>query len=360
MLRKTRRRAGFTLIELLVVIAIIAILMALLLPAVQKVREAANRMICANNLHQIAIAAHNYHNDYLRLPPGYIGGANGDVSMSANHSGTLFHLLPYLEQDNVYKLIQVNINPEAPLMANSHWYNSPTTNRIGASHKIKGFYCPSDDLPSTDVTVRVYLDTAVTHFNGTPCAWFNAFIFPIDGTILGLGRTNYIGCAGSSGAGTHPTLGNFEGMLVNRGKLTLGQVTAQDGTSNTLMFGESLGGAGVGPRDRLFTWMGAGTLGTYWGLMRGNVAPPATPVDCSTGSAVFTWRRFSSRHPAGVQFAFGDGSIRIIRFGTTIQAPANIPAALTTGGGGPADWVALQQLAGRKDGLNLSTDSILD
>src|SRR5919108_5615853 len=112
MLDSTRRlRPAFTLIELLVVIAIIALLMALLLPAVQKVREAANKMLCASNLRQIGIAAHNYHNDYFKLPPGnfymrYVGGTTYDrdtFNWDAVHAGSLVALLPYMEQDNLFK-----------------------------------------------------------------------------------------------------------------------------------------------------------------------------------------------------------------------------------------------------------------
>src|SRR5262245_57590926 len=103
------RRQGFTLIELLVVIAIIAILIALLLPAIQKVREAANKMRCGNNLHQIAIATHNYHGDFDKLPPGYFGPVRahgGNTIYNANRGpwvSCLVLLLPYLEQDNVFK-----------------------------------------------------------------------------------------------------------------------------------------------------------------------------------------------------------------------------------------------------------------
>jgi prepilin-type N-terminal cleavage/methylation domain-containing protein len=141
------RRRGFTLIELLVVIAIIAILIALLLPAVQKVRESANRMKCTNNLKQLGLAAHNYHDVHKHLPPGvgyYPTPANGTF-------GTyFFHLLPYLEQDNLYcAALGTVVFPDGPRMV---YY--PGNNAV-YSRAVSVFLCPSDPSIDADGVVTI-------------------------------------------------------------------------------------------------------------------------------------------------------------------------------------------------------------
>jgi prepilin-type N-terminal cleavage/methylation domain-containing protein len=351
-----RRRGGFTLIELLVVIAIIAILMALLLPAVQKVREAANKMLCASNLRQIGIAAHNYHNDYNKLPPGSIGvvPATGPFSWAALHAGSLTCLLPYMEQDNVLKQLwdpapsawttisgsPMNLNPTdlrgmpggIPSSGRQGWYTVSPQNLTWSQTKMKMFKCPSDTVDE-----NVNLGVFITSHVADTLLFTGGYYGNPTGNLMG--RTSYTAVNGCFGNVSDAFYGQWAGMMFNRSTVTLGQVTATDGTSNTLMFGEGIGDVGVGARNFAWGWLGWGHCPTAWGLGRGNL--PATDPAASQ------WYRFSSRHAAVVQFCFGDVSTRGVRFGatTTFFSP---------------DWYILAQLSGRKDGFNNDTASILD
>jgi prepilin-type N-terminal cleavage/methylation domain-containing protein len=297
---KRRKHPAFTLIELLVVIAIIAVLIGLLLPAVQKVREAANRMSCQNNLKQLGIAAHNYQSTYGKLPPGSLGALPGRIDTAGlpgpdpefwqyQHIGHIPHLLPYVEQDNIYKQIQARWEPNFKSAAGGWWGNA--TNWTLAQTKIKNFICPSDNPHTSQTgTFVLYGPYGIGTNSGTMTAWY----FPNpDGNLLG--RTNYVASCGGLGK-VNNSWDQWEGMFISQQNKAVDTLTVMDGTSFTFLYGETLGGAETGVRDFSVGWFGAGGFPLAWGM--------PTPA---------AWYMHSSRHLGIVQFCFGDGSVRGVR-----------------------------------------------
>jgi prepilin-type N-terminal cleavage/methylation domain-containing protein/prepilin-type processing-associated H-X9-DG protein len=336
----TTRRSGFTLIELLVVVAIIGVLIALLLPAVQKVREAANRMSCTNNLHQIALAAANYESAHRSFPPGINFSPNSPANAwwtppdAGPFTGLLAYLLPYIEQNSVYAQIPTDLfNSKTTLGAWAYSY-PPFDNQVAngvppgfpanftgylkpaADAVIKTYLCPSDNVQDVDTsggngpgtTPGGVWSMYAWGFGPDSNGGYNMtadWVYDWPNFGHELGRTNYLGCAGGVGnVGPLPdgslSWSRYVGIYYPGSKTRIASIL--DGTSFTIAFGETLGGNGIGSRDFVASWMGSGSLGTAWGL-----APMYGPNNNDVD-----WWQFSSRHPGVVNFAFADGSVRPI------------------------------------------------
>jgi prepilin-type N-terminal cleavage/methylation domain-containing protein/prepilin-type processing-associated H-X9-DG protein len=315
-----KARPAFTLIELLVVIAIIAILIGLLLPAVQKVREAAARSTCLNNMKQVGLAAFNYESAYGVFPPGIVVSPNstdangGAYNMAPPYAGpyigVLCFLLPFMEQTNIYNMM----NPKYFLLNTTlgAWaYNTPPfdlnsggglpSNGTGvdpfAQNIVKSYVCPSDSA-QTDTNMVAYPNGGVidAYWTESGSLWID-YIENFPGAFgQNVGRSNYIGCAGYLGPDANT---GFEGIYYRNSQTKVSTVT--DGTSQTIAFGETLAGHSTYPRDFVLSWPGAGGMASAWGL---------TPPNPTNGGAGPQWYQFSSRHTGIINFAFADGSVR--------------------------------------------------
>jgi prepilin-type N-terminal cleavage/methylation domain-containing protein len=246
-----RRRDAFTLIELLVVIAIIAILIGLLLPAVQKVREAAARMQCANNLHQLGVAAHDYHDSHGSLPPASMvpyavqnQDANLDMTLPFGPNWAVL-ILPYIEQDNLYRQSGADLYPGIPIVPGAPppaYANFNNSWRSLRGVVVKTYQCPSDPnnrTPYNDASGNGPPETGWARGNYAANAGFDDYDHVSGGVDWISARKG----SPLKGVVSSPV------MAANYGaKLT----AISDGTSNTILFNEIR--AGISPLDPRGTW----------------------------------------------------------------------------------------------------------
>lgn len=302
-MRTLPRRPAFTLIELLVVIAIIAVLIGLLLPAVQKVREASARAKCSNNLKQLALAAHNFHDANGVLP-------EGDPKFGAHGTWQIL-VLPYLEQSAMFQAY-VNYG-QASGQRSPVFSESPNVEKV-TSQRLAILTCPSDNNSQAPFPINV------------------------NGVVYRVTAHNY---AANYGNTTYKRATPYGGVAFNgapfnssfSGKISVKLSDIADGTSSTLLFAEVLNGIN-GPNDSItdfrgMTWWGpGGSFTTYY--QPNTTSPDLMPsttlcnnlpnlgLPCSVNEidTIFSTR---SRHSGGVNTALADGSVKFISNGIDLS-----------------------------------------
>ncbi|MEN6495153.1 MAG: DUF1559 domain-containing protein [Thermoguttaceae bacterium] len=267
-----RESKGFTLVELLVVIAIIGILIALLLPAVQAAREAARRTQCNNNLKQIGLALHNYHDTFGVFPPGCISSGTNPPNGGNAVSGWVF-ILPFMEMENLHRLWDFRYSYDA------------AENNAAKKVPVDGYFCPSKPRPEKASSSVAYGDYALS---------------------AGTGHTN-------SGSVYYR-----KGMFSQNSVCRFGDIL--DGTSNTIAVGEKRTVQSTSLVSPQYRWGWHSTRNMCYPVNI-DVVPNATftfyldnGTTVSGTSAAWNdyWANFGSDHPGGVQFLAADGSVHFV------------------------------------------------
>jgi prepilin-type processing-associated H-X9-DG protein len=398
-MKRLSAHSGFSRIDLLVLLTIIALVAALTVPAVQSARETANRAACANHLKQLAQAAHQYCDVEKSLPPGWWGGG---PAINGPLNGPFPQLLPYLGAKPLFDKFARTLvwDPKTP--TSDYWdtlsgqagYNYATL--AAAAMPLTFMQCPADyDSPLTPDQTNTNGDPRQGHPRYLRGSWTVSLnnggkagdpktsnaVNPLavnwgqsaEGEWVGnflnnwydhdtdaycpFGRVNYMPVAGLGG-GKSPFYSQFEGVFTDRTNQTLAAIAAADGTARTLMFGETTGQfyPTYGEHALQINLFSATGQPTMRGLQQrcapveqlGNL--PAMTCDSKTYSTgegqKARYGVFSSAHPGGVQFAFCDGSVRMLHRGQTWVL-------------GSPDWYLFQQLAGFHDGFHRDTSEIL-
>ncbi len=287
-------RRGFTLIELLVVIAIVGVLMTLLVPAVQKVREAANRVVCSNNLHNLGLALHQYHEEHAKFPPARVLGPYPELTVTTaiEHSWAVF-LLPYIEQGRLSPLYHWDRDFRDPL------------NAAVVSTSLKIMLCPSAEPRPLDVfTSGGFVNHVTAVGDYTP-------VLRVEPTLALLNLVDPVA--------------DYRGVLNSNAQTRFADI--YDGTSNTIMLTECAGrpelwragqhvpgfrvrGAGWADARSAFTMQGF----TYDGL----ITPGPCGLMCTNDREIYAF------HPRGTNVLFADGGVRSLAAGTSIRIVARL------------------------------------
>jgi len=269
------RRRGFTLVELLVVIAIIGILIGMLLPAVQQVREAARRIQCGNNIRQVALGVMNYESAYRRFPAGWTSESQ---FVSTPGWAWSTEILPFIEQGNLFNQINLDLPVLDPI------------NSVVHQERLNVYLCPSDPAAEILDFNQPLAGTGTVGSGSTTSPSASS-----SGALL-LSRSNYSGSFGSIEIEDNPFMGN--GIFFGNSLIRFGSIT--DGSSNTIMIGErtnELGG---------ISWMGVmPSLDEPFARVVG--ATDHAPNDDGNG-----FEDFRSFHPGGINVGIGDGSVQFI------------------------------------------------